>query len=65
MELFDKDKKKNNELEFSGKKENSYEIKFIGDKARYIRLNFLENFTGKYFIIKRIYFYAFDEISKI
>ena len=63
MELFDKNKRKINELEFIGKKENRIEITNLGDKARFIRLNFQENFTGKYFIIKILEFYAFDEIN--
>ena len=40
-----------------------FEKKYLGDKARYIRLDFLENFTGTYYIIKNIKFYAFDEID--
>ena len=63
MKLFDEKLKLINELEFFGKKENSEEIKFIGEKAKFIVINFLENFTGKYFIIKNIEFYSFDEIN--
>ena len=65
MKLFDGKARHTNSFEFTGKKENSIEIKYLGDKARYIRLDFIENFTGLYFIIKNIEFYAFDEIEDI
>ena len=63
MKLFDEKGRQTNLFEFTGKKENSFEKKYLGDKARYIRLDFLENFTGTYYIIKNIKFYAFDEID--
>ena len=63
MKLFDEKGRQTNLFEFTGKKENSFEKKYLGDKARYIRLDFLENFTGAYYIIKNIKFYAFDEID--
>ena len=63
MNLFDDKARVTNSLEFTGKKENSMEINYLGDKARFILINFLENFTGLYFIIKNIEFYSFDEIE--
>ena len=63
MNLFDGKERHTNSFEFTGKKENSMEIKYLGDKARFISINFLENFTGLYFIIKNIEFYSFDEIE--
>ena len=63
MNLFDDKARVTNSLEFTGKKENSMEINYLGDKARFISINFLENFTGLYFIIKNIEFYSFDEIE--
>ena len=61
MVLYDYKKRKTNLFEFTGKKENSSEIKYLGERARYIRLNFKENFTGSYFILQNIEFYANDE----
>ena len=43
--------------------ENIIEVKYIGEKAQFIRIEFKENFGGKYFILKKIEFYAFDEIN--
>ena len=63
MKFFDGKARHINSFEFTGKKENKIEIKYLGDKARYIRLDFLENFNGTYFIIQNILFYAFDEID--
>jgi len=63
MKLFDEKLKLISKLEFFGKKENSEEIKSLGEKAKFIVINFLDNFTGKYFIIKKIVFYSFDEIN--
>ena len=63
MILFDGNTKMINKLQFFGKKENIIEVKYIGEKAQFIRIEFKENFGGKYFILKKIEFYAFDEIS--
>ena len=63
MILFDRNSKMINKLHFFGKKENIIEVNYIGEKAQFIRIEFKENFGGKYFILKKIEFYAFDEIN--
>ena len=62
MILYDDKKRIINTFEFTGIKENSSEIKYLGERGRYIKLNFKENFSGSYFILKNIEFYANDEI---
>ena len=56
IQLYDEKKRAIRELAFTSDIKHLYENKIIDEKARYIRFIFINNFDGKYIIIKRIKF---------